>query len=167
VPGSPVNTRGAAAWALANVYKVPYVFGNDCTNFVSEALNRGGGDPPTFGLSDNNDQYWYFYNQRLPFHSHSWSAAYDLAVHQQLIHSYWIKYWNDAQPGDLIFANWKGAQFSGITHVGIITSMSNGQPVITQHSPSQLHVTLQYWLTHPDADVHGEVHVWIAVPNRG
>lgn len=162
VPGSRVNKRAAAAWALANMNTAPYVFRDDCTDFVSEALAYGGGDPQTVGQSNIKD--WFFFMFRFGIrYSLSWSVAHDLAVHQGLIHSYWIRYWRDASPGDLIFADWSGSSFAGISHVGIITGMRNGQPLITQHSPSQRNVSLNYWLTHGGRDVH----VWIAVPNPG
>jgi hypothetical protein len=163
VPSSPVNKRAAAAWALANVNTAPYLFrADDCTNFVSEALAYGGGDPQTVGQSSVND--WFFFMWRFGTrYSLSWTVAHDLAVHQEVIHSYWIRYWREASPGDLIFADWSGSSFAGISHVGVITGMRNGQPLITQHSPSQRNVLLNYWLTQGGPDVH----VWIAVPNAG
>lgn len=161
VPGSRVNKRAAAAWALANV-SGGYIFPDDCTNFVSEALDYGGGDPQTSPVSSTDDHYWWFFFFRFGIrYSLSWAVAHDLAVHLNLIHSYWIRYWRDARPGDVIFADWKRSSFAGISHVGIITGMRNGQPLITQHSPSQRNIPLQYWLRHGGPDVH----VWIAVPN--
>jgi hypothetical protein len=41
--------------------------------------------------------------------------------------------------------------------------MSHGVPMITQHSPSQKNVSLNYWLKHGGRDVH----VWIASPAAG
>ena len=165
VPGSSVNERAAAAWALANLYTAPEYFGDDCTDFVSQALLFGGGDRETGGWPPTNDQYWYLaFGPRGGFwYTHSWSVAHDLAVHLELIHSYWIRYWRDASPGDVIFADWSGSSFAGISHVGVITEMRNGQPLITQHTPSQRNVSLNYWLTRGGRDVH----VWIAVPNMG
>jgi hypothetical protein len=126
VPGSRVNKRAAAAWALANVNTAPYMFRDDCTDFVSKALAYGGGDPQTVGQSNVND--WFFFMFRFGIrYSLSWSVAHDLAVHQELIHSYWISYWGDASPGDLIFADWSGSSFAAISHAGIITGMRNGQ----------------------------------------
>jgi hypothetical protein len=165
VPGSRVNLRAAAAWALANTYTAPEYFGDDCADFVSQALLVGGGDPEMGGLPPTNDRYWYLaYAPRGGFwYTHSWSVAHDLAVHLELVHSYWIRYWRDTSPGDVIFADWSGSSFAGISHVGIITGMRDGQPLITQHTPSQRNVSLHYWLTRGGRDVH----VWIAVPNEG
>ena len=162
-----VNKKGAVSWALAN-WKGGYNgFGDDCTDFVSRALAYGGGDPEKLdpnGGSTSNDHYWYFLTAKyIRWWSHSWSVAKDLAVHLNLIGSYWLKYWNNAKPGDIIFANWSGNKFSGISHVGIITKMSHGVPLITQHSPRQKNISLNYWLKNGGRDVH----VWIASPNAG
>jgi Putative amidase domain len=161
-PRGQIDRAAAAAWALANVNTAPNVFRDDCTDFVSEALKSGGGDTETVGQSSTKD--WFFFMFRFGIrYSLSWSVAQDLAVHLNLIHSYWIRYWRDAVPGDVIFADWAGSTFAQISHVGIITGMRKGQPLITQHSPSQRNIPLQYWLTHGGPDVH----VWIAVPNAG
>ena len=166
-PQAKVSKKGAVSWALKN-WKGSYNgFGDDCTDFVSRALAYGGGDPeklnPNPG-STSNDHYWYFLTAKyIRWWSHSWSVAKDLAVHLNLIGSYWLKYWSRAKPGDIIFANWSGSKFSGISHVGIITKMSHGVPLITQHSPSQKNISLNYWLKHGGR----HVHVWIASPKAG
>jgi cell wall-associated NlpC family hydrolase len=90
-------------------------------------------------------------------------VAEDLAIHEWWRGSYFLKYWNNARPGDVIFANWNGTNFYGISHVGLVTGMQNGAPLITQHSPSQKNIPLSYWLTHGGKDVH----VWIASPAPG
>jgi len=167
---------GAASWALKNVFGSPGLFGpndgfaDDCTDFVSRALAIGGGDPETVlsARSTSDDRYWYFSTFRYGrWWSHSWSVAEDLAVHLNLLHSTWLRYWRDARPGDVIFADWTSSSFTGISHVGIVTGMKGGEPLITQHTPDQSGVTLHYWQTHPPELVHGRpnVHVWIAVPN--
>ena len=100
--------------------------------------------------STSNDHYWYFSTFRYGrWWSHSWSVAEDLAVHLNLLHSTWLRYWRDARPGDVIFVDWTSSSFAGIDHVGIVTGMKGGEPLITQHTPSQRGVTLHYWQTHP------------------
>jgi cell wall-associated NlpC family hydrolase len=178
IPGTRLDLRGAASWALHNVFGSPGLFGpndgfgDDCTDFVSRALAIGGGDPETVlvGRSTSNDHYWYFSTFRYGrWWSHSWSVAEDLAVHLNGLHSTWLRYWRDARPGDVIFADWTSSSFAHIDHVGIVTGMKGGEPLITQHTPNQRGVTLHYWQTHPPKLVHGRpnVHVWIAVPNPG
>ena len=178
IAGTRLDLSGAASWALNNVFGSPGLFGpndgfgDDCTDFVSRALAIGGGDPETVlnGRSTSNDHYWYFSTFRYGrLWSHSWSVAEDLAVHLNLLHSTWLRYWRDARPGDVIFVDWTSSSFAHIDHVGIVTGMKGGEPLITQHTPSQRGVTLHYWQTHPPTLVDGRpnVHVWIAVPNRG
>src|SRR3984885_14101316 len=176
IPATQVDLAGASSRALDDVFNSPGIFGpddgfaDDCTDFVSRALAIGGGDPETV-LSDRrtgNDYYWYFSTFRFGrWWSHSWSVAEDLAVHLNLLHSTWLRDWRDARPGDVIFADWMSSSFAGISHVGIVTGMKGGEPLITQHTPAQRGVTLHYWLTHPPTLVNGRpnVHVWIAVPN--
>jgi hypothetical protein len=176
IVATKLDLAGAASWALNNVFGAPGLFGpndgfgDDCTDFVSRALAIGGGDPETVlsGRSTSNNHYWYFSTFRYGrWWSHSWSVAEDLAVHLNLLHSTWLRYWRDARPGDVIFVDWTSSSFAGIGHVGIVTGMKGGEPLITQHTPSQRGITLHYWQTHPPALVHGRpnVHVWIAVPN--
>ena len=176
IPSTKLDLGGAASWALNNVFGSPGLFGpndgfgDDCTDFASRALAIGGGDPETVlnDRSTSNDHYWYFSTFRYGrWWSHSWSVAEDLAVHLNLLHSTWLRYWRDARPGDVIFVDWTSSSFAGIDHVGIVTGMKGGEPLITQHTPSQRGVTLHYWQTHPPQLVDGRpnVHVWIAVPN--
>ncbi len=171
-----LDLRGAASWALDNVFGSPGLFGpndgfgDDCTDFVSRALAIGGGDPETVlnARSTSNDHYWYFSTFKYGrWWSHSWSVAEDLAVHLNLLHSRWLRYWRDARPGDVIFVDWTSSSFAHIDHVGIVTGMKGAEPLITQHTPNQRGVTLHYWQTHPPTLVRGRpnVHVWIAIPN--
>ena len=162
------SKRDAVAWALANVNGTYNGFSDDCTDFVSRALAQGGYPfsyvPSVIPTNSTNDHYWYYFTYRYGrWYSHSWSVAHDLAVHLTLMHSQRILNPANARPGDVIFANWSNASFSGISHVGIITAMSHGTPLITQHSPSQTNVSLTYWLEHPQHG--GRVHVWIYSPN--
>jgi cell wall-associated NlpC family hydrolase len=166
VSAQPAYSRGGAvAWALANVNGSYDAFSDDCTDFVSRALAQGG-YPYSYTLSiiltnSTNDHYWYYFTYKFGRHySHSWSVAHDLYLHLVDTHAQRILNPKNAQPGDVIFANWKGTSSSGISHVGIITKMSNGVPLITQHSPSQKNISLTYWLKHGGPNVH----VWIYVP---
>lgn len=160
------SKKSAAAWALANVKTSNNAFPDDCADFVSRALQAGGYPfsyiPSVIVTNSTNDKYWYYFTTRYGRHyPHSWSVAHDLAVHLVDMKSKRVLNPKNAQPGDVIFANWKGPNFSGISHVGIITGMSNGVPLITQHSPSQKNISLSYWLKHGGPDVH----VWIYSPN--
>jgi cell wall-associated NlpC family hydrolase len=163
---SQYSKKSAVAWALANVNGTNNSFADDCADFVSRALQAGGYPfsyvPSVIVTNSTNDKYWYYFTVRFGRHySHSWSVAHDLAVHLVDMKSTRIPNPKNAQPGDVIFANWNGSNFSGISHVGIITGMSKGVPLITQHTPSQKNISLTYWLKHGGRDVH----VWIYSPN--
>jgi cell wall-associated NlpC family hydrolase len=160
------SKKSAVSWALANVNGSNNAFNDDCADFVSRALQAGGYPfsyiPSVVVTNSRNDHYWYYFTVKFGRHySFSWSVAHDLAVHLVDMKSKRILNPKDAQPGDVIFANWNGSKFSGISHVGIITKMSKGVPLITQHTPSQKNISLTYWLKHGGRDVH----VWIYSPN--
>ena len=163
---SQYSKKSAVAWALAHVNGTNNSFADDCADFVSRALQAGGYPfsyvPSVIVTNSTNDKYWYYFTVKFGRHySHSWSVAHDLAVHLVDMKSTRILNPKNAQPGDVIFANWNGSSFSGISHVGIITGMSKGVPLITQHTPSQKNISLNYWLKHGGRDVH----VWIYSPN--
>jgi hypothetical protein len=161
VAAAGVNRDGAAEWAVDHWNKGDNGFHPDCTDFVSRSLSRGGGDPYTPGNPPTNDYFWY-YTRIFNVWTFSWSVAHDLAVHNNLIGSYWVQYWNNAHKGDIIFGNFRGNTFSGITHAGMITKMSNGTPLITQHSYDRLNESLYRWL-----NSGLDTHVWIAVARIG
>jgi len=163
---SQYSKKSAVAWALAHVNGTNNSFADDCADFVSRALQAGGYPfsyvPSVVVTNSTNDKYWYYFTVKFGRHySHSWSVAHDLAVHLVDMKSTRILNPKNAQPGDVIFANWNGSNFSGISHVGIITGMSKGVPLITQHTPAQKNISLNYWLKHGGRDVH----VWIYSPN--
>jgi cell wall-associated NlpC family hydrolase len=160
------SKKGAVAWALANVNGTNNGFADDCADFVSRALQAGGYPfsyvPSVVVTNSTNDKYWYYFTVKFGRHyPHSWSVAHDLAVHLVDMKSTRVLNPKNAQPGDVIFANWNGTSFAGISHVGIITGMSKGVPLITQHTPSQKNISLTYWLKHGGRNVH----VWIYSPN--
>jgi cell wall-associated NlpC family hydrolase len=160
------SKKNAVAWALKNVNGTNNAFNDDCSDFVSRALQAAGYPfsyvPSVVVTNSRNDHYWYYFTYKFGRHySFSWSVAHDLAVHLVDKKSKRILNPKNAQPGDVIFANWNGSKFSGISHVGIITKMSKGVPLITQHTPSQKNISLTYWLKHGGRDVH----VWIYSPN--
>jgi hypothetical protein len=58
-------------------------------------------------------------------------------------------------------------ELADIHHVGIVTGMEGGEPLIARHTPNQRGVTLHNRQTGPPKLVDGQpnVLVWIAVPN--
>jgi RHS repeat-associated protein len=82
--GLAVDLGQIASWAYTNVFTAPYIFGDDCTNFVSEALQAGGYQMVVRTWEKTDDHYWYFLwaAHGSEYNSHSWSVAADLANHQ-------------------------------------------------------------------------------------
>jgi len=173
VPSTNVNLKGVASWANkhAGDPKSTNPFQNDCTDFVSRALHTGGGDPeyPAPGPDPDvfNDQYWWYqynFGTGTAIYSHSWSVSEDLAYH----YSYYgkghrLKYWSNAHPGDIIFANWNNSAspargFDGITHAGVIVAMSNGVAKIAQHSTNRVDPWYRWKHYAPN------LSIWIFVP---
>ena len=170
--GQAVNLAGAAAWAVRNLHTALAYYGNDCTDFVSQALYYGGGDPqnsPGGELFQNirNPHYWFstLYDRDL-IASYTWRVAWYLADHFKLNGSEWLVksgttpnrspgQWARIRRGDIIFANWKGSSFSGISHCGVIVNVYGGTPYlrIAQHSPDQI-TTLTYWVKDGGSDPH-------------
>jgi hypothetical protein len=168
LPARTANLSGVSSWAY-NHALAPFngndgYNSDDCTDFASRALQIGGGNTmvaigyPFQNHADNHN--WYFYGN--PYNaSFSWGGAYNLADNLYLIRSYFVKYWNNAKPGDIIFAAWSASTFSKIGHTGVITKMSNGMPLISQHTNDRRNEPLSVWLAS-----HKNTHIWIAVPNH-
>ena len=75
------NRQGAVnyanTWALSANPNYPR-FSDDCTDFLSQAVNAGGGYPQVGGSSQTDDTQWWIHNGTFGFSwSHSWSVALD------------------------------------------------------------------------------------------
>jgi len=172
-PTGMVSARGTASWALSHWNTSPgvavsLIYGDDCTDFASSALAYGGGDPMTKYTASpwnaqSNNWYWYIFSwYGYPAHSYSWGGAANLADHEWRHGATFLKYISDARPGDVASVNWKGTGFYNIDHTGVVTGMSNGWPVFTQHTRNVQHEPLQKWYaTGPN------VQVWIWRPVNG
>jgi RHS repeat-associated protein len=166
-----INLRAVSTWAYTHWNNSYEWFGDDCTDFASNALAAGGMQQVTsFGNKSATDDRNWFFSPPVPRvrpmqWSHSWSVAHDLAVHLTDYGASWIYGYNspEIQDGDLIFADWKSPSYGGISHVGVITGIQgNGMPYITQHTRDIRNETLQYWLQHGGPNVH----CWIMRPNQ-
>jgi hypothetical protein len=172
--GLSVNLSGVATWALKNLLTAGNNgYSDDCTDFVSRALHFGGGDPESEGWDfplDRSDDHYWFKGGIFGLATYSWGSSSNLAEHMSFNGSRWLVRdgtlpgrspgdWSEVGPGDVIFVNWRGRTFGGIGHSGVITSVRNGMPYITQHTYDNTY-SLAYWMTRgPDP------HVWIAVPS--
>src|SRR5262249_3734625 len=173
VPSTGVNLAGTASWAKqhAGDPKSSNPFQNDCTDFVSRALHKGGGDPenPAPGPDQDvtNDKYWWYqfnFATGTAVYSHSWSVSLDLAYHYALHgKGHKIHYWSNAQKGDVILANWNNSQspahgFGGITHAGVIVALANGVAKNGEHTANRVDSWYRWKHYAP------KLQIWIYVP---
>jgi hypothetical protein len=145
-------------------------FRDDCTDFASRAMHVGDGMlellPSWPRLQYKDDHYWY---QHAAFYgvvtSRSWAGAHDLATEQKIQGAIFAPYASWITPGDLIWANWTGAAFSGISHTGIVWLVYGGNVYIDQHSESRKRIPLFRLgsrLTWSTGNPH--LHIWDAGP---
>lgn len=170
-------------WALKNWNGSNDGFGDDCTDFTSRALHRGGGlkmdIAPIPQVDQHSDAYWYRVqawdgSEWSWFNSFSWSVAQRLANFFFGQGSYFLKYAKNAKPGYVIFANWLNKQdptpakgFYSIDHVGVITSINGKNIYITQHTHNRKSESLyrqtgrKSWFAYAP-----HLQMWIVVPSR-
>ncbi|WP_181803995.1 DNRLRE domain-containing protein [Streptomyces shenzhenensis] len=141
---SKISYSGVAAYAKKH-YKDAKEFDEDCTNFVSKALNRGGGMSMKYGATSKRasvDYWWRRSRVTNPVHpvSYSWVGAPYLAY----FISYWATYqWHTGPSGvhvgDVVFYNQHGTKFSGIDHASVVTKIdSQGNIFISQHGKPRI-----------------------------
>lgn len=114
---------------------------NDCTNFVSQALYKGGA---LFwkGLFLTGDNAWYYEDGFMQKPSHSWGGAHNFYNH-------WRKradlaaYDTDLKVGDPVNADFTGD--GDIDHTALITKIENGKRLLTQHTTDRKDAPLQKW----------------------
>jgi hypothetical protein len=134
------SRKGAVTWANNHVGSHPY-FGEDCTDFVSQAWNRGGGlsqQPP----------WWFFDEEPLHFswlghtYSKNWAAvenfANEMAAHHWVerttITNLSVKTIPGAELGDVVLWH-EPKQPTYWSHVALIIGTTGGTTRIDQHSP--------------------------------
>ncbi|MCG7209449.1 DNRLRE domain-containing protein [Streptomyces arenae] len=169
--GHWANLSGVVAWANKWYDGTYNGFSDDCTDFASRALHYGGKlneNTPSVPPAHHSDDHYWFQSHGLfgATTSYSWAGAYHQANFQNIEGSYFYSYALDASPGDLIFANWSGGSFSGISHTGVVVKNHGGNLYIDQHSNTRHNEPLlkegsqKTW-----ASGHPNLHVWIVSPH--
>jgi hypothetical protein len=142
-----------------------------CTDFASRAMHSGGGMPENVPISPiisyTSDAYWfqYTYWYGLTKTSYSWAGAWHLSDYESGQGAYFLPYVSDALPGDLIWPNWTGTAWTGISHTGIVSLNSGGNIYIDQHTNNRYREPLyevagqQTWY---GSDPN--LHLWLADP---
>ena len=97
----------AYAREYATVYNPAYrEFGNDCTNFVSQALASAGWQY-RYGMWFSDEAWWYRDPSPSPKQSHTWGGSQNLANFMELSgRAKTIHHWASVKPGDIIFVRY-------------------------------------------------------------
>lgn len=116
-------------------------FDNDCTNFVSQALNESGGWSMALGLWTDNSNWWYnFANQ-----TYSWAGAenwYRFARVESKRASVITNVYALGK-GDILQAKWSGQ--SNMSHSMIVTGTGTNQIYLTYHSNDRHNVSFAWF----------------------
>lgn len=171
-PQSGFNHQVAATYAqqYALTYNTAYYrFNNDCTNFASQSMFQGGWQMVGLGVGfgrTNPDNWYYSCVSALgrPIASYSWGAAYNFNVFilraNRVQHA---TYFQDLQPGDIIFADWDTVngphQPDGrVDHVMIVTVKdSNGNIYVSYHTNDTKNRSINDIILHePSANFFGD-----------
>jgi hypothetical protein len=166
------NLAGVKSWAHANAYSsFNGGFKDDCTDFVSRALQLGGRLPmrdqgPHVARSAD-DNYWWehsLYPGRPVSWSNSWSMARNNFIWQQNQGSSFTTRSNLATPGDVIYVAWSGGGQANISHAAIVDAKSGSNLIIDQHTSNRRdslykwggyttwsagHPHMQFWIVNP------------------
>ncbi|MGR6318180.1 DNRLRE domain-containing protein [Micromonospora soli] len=153
-----VNHAGVSNYAVDHAYdKPPRAFrDNDCTDFASKAMHTGGGLPFRNGWY-RDDRHWWsnIYNR-----TYSWGAVVNLSRHLGYRNVTWVRYYNQAVPGDILF--WKYREWKNIGHTSVITYVNGNDLRYSQHSDGHRNRKLSDALAALNAQGHGPVTLYIA-----
>jgi hypothetical protein len=138
--------------------------GDDCTNFVSQALYKGGWPrvATDWWHRGDNSKWDFFKGRFLDWASYTWAGAANLNQFVQIsdrvdtLYNIW-----DATLGDLLFTDWdpNNTPDGQIDHVMIVTGVDteHGVPFISQHTPAHRNISLIETLE--DAQKEGKVSI--------
>ncbi|CAM5669512.1 MULTISPECIES: amidase domain-containing protein [Streptomyces] len=121
-------------WKKANSdYRL---YGNDCTNFISQAMRAGGWKATSGSFSTRKDNKRWFYGSHTSTTSYTWAGAENWYWFASK-HSKRTKMLNNVwkmRSADVLQADWKRDGI--IDHTMIVTKNSKGELYLTYHTPS-------------------------------
>jgi hypothetical protein len=109
-------------------------YGNDCTNFVSQAVYTGGWPYDETGSRTASDT-WY-YGMFTATTSYSWAGAHNFyQFTNQSGRAFIATYFSDMLPGDVLQADWGPTPDGTVNHTMIVTYKSPGGTIyLTYHT---------------------------------
>lgn len=149
---SGLNYRAMADYAIrwANGYNPDYPqYGNDCTNFVSQALLAGGWKiEGANSLQIWSTDKWDDNAAGIAGATRTWTAASYLLAFSTRRTDWMNNIWN-AGLGDLLFTDWdpNDKPDGHVDHVMIVTSIVKGEPYISQHTNARRNIPLSMSIT--------------------
>ncbi|MGG1662857.1 amidase domain-containing protein [Brevibacillus sp. NRS-1366] len=128
-----------------------YYWNNDCTNFVSQALNYGG--IPERGTTSGNYKKW-FYRDRWDV-SNSWINVddfYEVATNSYTIFGSELDYASELRLGDVV--QYDIDSDGDWNHTAIVTKLTNNGrydiPLVSYHSSNRKNVAWDYFVSKYD-----------------
>jgi hypothetical protein len=134
-PGAAVN-YAYSYWSNYNSSWRSY--GNDCTNFISQAVYQGGWPYDETGSRTASDT-WY-YGMFTGTTSYSWAGAHNwYQFTNQSGRAFIATYFSDMLTGDILQADWGPTPDGTVNHTMIVTSKSSaGTIFLTYHTNNTL-----------------------------
>ncbi|MER7761926.1 amidase domain-containing protein [Streptomyces sp. NPDC097619] len=121
-------------------------YGQDCTNFISQALHSGGWKETSGGILDRKNNKKWFYGSLELSTSYTWAGAENFYWFA-LVHSGRNKrvpnVWN-LLPSDILQADWGPRPNGNINHTMMVTGRQGGMLYMTYHTPNFVDVPLDY-----------------------
>ena len=171
-PQSGFNRVAAVNYArtFAITYNPLYFrFNNDCTNFTSQTMLTGGWQMSGLGaaLDRADPDSWYYSCLSLfrPITTYSWGAAYNFnvfALRAGRVEG--IQYYEDLNPGDIIFADWDSLdgthQPDGrVDHIMIVTGKdTDGNVYVSYHTNDHKDRSMtDIRIAEPNANFYGDI----------
>ena len=147
---TPSNDRASASsvsvirsWISSYAYQyyrnpnpIYRTFGNDCTNFTSQALTAGGWTQ-SLGFYSSDSAWWYkssCVSWLEPCQSYPWAGAYNnyRYIRYQSGRATLASNINKLRAGDILQVDWDGG--GTVDHSMVVTKVVNGLPYLTYRS---------------------------------
>lgn len=142
--GPPYSYSDMVSWALTYAIGTPVDYArdtNDCTNFVSWALWRGGWaevGSQNYANRTNNSAWYWICSYCVPHHSYTWGGALNWQIFaNQSGRGYWLSYMSDLVYADVAQIEIDGyGSTTGPDHTMIVTGRddSSGVVLLSYHS---------------------------------
>lgn len=122
--------------------------GNDCTNFISQALRAGGFRNRNVGHGTERSLWsWWYNSYRIDEWTHSWSVAqFNYRFHQTTSRGRVVAHYWEVTLGDIMYADWNGDTKQ--QHAVIFTGRSASSGLkLSMHTTDRRNVDASWWMS--------------------